>query len=177
MFQRILSRFQKKRNVHLLYSKIVEQARLPEFYLEMGVDDSVDGRFDMILLHMFLVIKRLEEEGDSEQMLQRQLQEVFVTDMDRSLREMGVGDMSVGKQVKKMSVAWFGRSKAYREALEADDDNKLLEEALTRNVFRGEPEESVKQLARYVQHCSSSLRQQNIHDMKAGPDFSSPLAQ
>lgn len=173
MFENFFSRFASKKDVYLLYSIIVEQARTPAFYLEFEVEDTVDGRFDMILLHLFLILKRLEEEGEGELKLQRQLQEAFVTDMDRSLREMGVGDMKVGKHVKKMSVAWFGRAGAYREALAADDENRLLEDALKRNVYRDEPRESVSKLALYVRACSSTLRAQAIQDIKAKPTFAS----
>ena len=175
MFKGFFSKFQRKKDVHILYSKIVKQARSPEFYLDYGVDDSVDGRFDMILLHLFLILHRLEEEDEAELLLQRHLQEVFVTDMDRSLREMGVGDMSVGKQVKRMSVAWFGRSKAYAEALAAEDENRQLETVLSRNVFRDEEGGDVKRLASYVRRSVESLHDQDIRDMKNEPNFSSPV--
>lgn len=173
MLKKFFSGFQRKRDVYQLYSQIVEQARTPAFYLEYGVGDTVDGRFDMILLHLFLILQRLEEEGESQSKLQRQLQEAFVTDMDRSLREMGVGDMSVGKQVKKMSVAWFGRAEAYREAL-TDADNNALEDALCRNVFRDDSKGDVARLALYVRACCDSLSHQSIHDIKVKPVFASP---
>ena len=173
MLEKFFSGFQRKRDVYQLYSKIVEQARTPAFYLEYGVADTVDGRFDMILLHLFLVLQRLEDEGESQAKLQRQLQEAFVTDMDRSLREMGVGDMSVGKQVKKMSVAWFGRAGAYREALTVED-NIALEEALSRNVYRDDSNGDVTRLALYVRACRNGLSQQSIHDIKGKPVFASP---
>ena len=175
MLEKFFSGFQRKKDVYQLYSKIVEQARTPAFYLEYGVADTVDGRFDMILLHLFLVLQRLEDEdeGESQAKLQRQLQEAFVTDMDRSLREMGVGDMSVGKQVKKMSVAWFGRAGAYREALTALDNN-ALEEALSRNVYRDDSNGDATRLALYMRACRDGLSQQSIQDMKDKPIFASP---
>ncbi len=176
MFKRFFSKFQDKKDVYELYGKIVEQARNPEFYLKYGIEDSLDGRFDMILLHLFLVLRRLEEEGEAEGLLQRHLQEAFVTDMDRSLREMGVGDMSVGKQVKKMSVAWFGRSSAYREALAMDDDNKQLIETLNRNVYRDKPNPAAEKLAGYVRTCCDSLQKQSLEKLRVDPDFIAPHA-
>lgn len=173
MLEKFFSGFQRKKDVYQLYSKIVEQARTPVFYLEYGVADTVDGRFDMILLHLFLILHRLEEEGERQAKLQRQLQEAFVTDMDRSLREMGVGDMSVGKQVKKMSVAWFGRAGAYREALTALDNN-ALEEALSRNVYRDDSSGDARRLALYMRACRDGLSQQSIDDIKDKPIFASP---
>ena len=172
MFKKFFNGFQRKRDVYQLYNIIVEQARTPAFYLEFEVEDTVDGRFDMILLHLFLILQRLEREGELEERLQRELQEAFINDMDRSLREMGVGDMSVGKQVKKMSVAWFGRSKAYSKALEVDD-NKLLEDALNRNIYRDDPKNSAVRLSQYVRASYASLNQQSVDDIKVKPMFAS----
>ena len=170
MLKKFFGKFKNKEAVYALYGMIVKQARRPEFYLDYGVDDSVDGRFDMILLHLFLLVYRLEEEGDDEALLQRHLQEAFVSDMDRSLREMGVGDMNVGKQVKKMSVAWFGRAKAYRDALQSDN-NQLLIEALDRNLYRDENSEFSPQIAQYMRDCSKKLHEQNIEAVKVAPAF------
>lgn len=92
-----------------LYEAAVGQARLPEFYLEMGVADTLDGRFDMIILHVYLLARRLRQDGGrNAAKLQESLFEVMFADMDRSLREMGVGDLSVGKQVKRMAKAFLG---------------------------------------------------------------------
>ena len=174
MFKTFFNKFQRKKDVYSLYSKIVDQARSPEFYMDYNVEDTVDGRFDMILLHLFLLLYRLEDEGEEEGMLQRQLQEAFVTDMDRSLREMGVGDMNVGKHVKKMSVAWFGRAAAYRDALDANDNNAMLVEALKRNVYRDKDNAASSKLASYVVACCDTLREQSVHDIKIQPNYSSP---
>lgn len=117
-----------------LYGRIVQAARHPGFYDSLGVKDSVDGRFDMIVLHLHLVLDRLSRiEGEESRDLQREVQEVFVTDMDRSLREMGVGDLSVGKKVRTMAAACHGRLVAYGAA----GDRDQLADALERNVWRG----------------------------------------
>ncbi len=118
-----------------LYDRIVAAARAPALYRSAGVADSVDGRFDLIALHAFLVFHRMSgveawpSVGD-------RLANRIMTDMDRSLREMGVGDMSVGKKMKKLATAFYGRLDAYWGAVQ-DDAPDALERALVRNVYRG----------------------------------------
>ncbi len=118
-----------------LYAKIVAQARRPVFYQRYAVADSLDGRFDLIVLHLHLVLKRLGGLMGGET-LQRALQEVFFADLDRSLREMGVGDLSVGKRVKQMARAFYGRVAAYDMPLR-EGDREALAAALVRNLWRG----------------------------------------
>ena len=137
MFEKLFDYFRDKTPAYTLYGKLVEAARHPSFYERYGVSDSVDGRFDMILLHMFMVIERLEASKKDTGYLMRDLQEAMIADMDRSLREMGVGDMMVGKQVKSMGKAWFGRREGYSAALNSDTPDANLQEALHRNVYRG----------------------------------------
>jgi cytochrome b pre-mRNA-processing protein 3 len=112
------------------YEAIVAAARHPVFYADWGVPDTLDGRFDMISLHAFLVLDRLK--GVEEAFRQGLVDELFA-DMDRSLREMGVGDLSVGKKVRKMAEVFYGRVAAYDAALERGPE--ALEAAIARNVF------------------------------------------
>ena len=131
----ILTRLFAKKpgSVRTVYEAIVAAARQEKFYLDYGVTDTLDGRFDMISLHLFLVLDRLRN-GDAEvEDFRRRLTDEFFADMDRSLREMGVGDLSVGKKVRKMAEAFYGRVRAYSVALEAND--KALTDALARNVY------------------------------------------
>ncbi len=138
MFSWLFSSSKSKKTAYKLYGKLVDQAREPAFYKDFGVDDTIDGRFDMIVLHLFIVERRLSLEGDATALIRRQLQEAMFADMDRSLRELGVGDMGIGKEVKKMGVAWFGRLKAYGGALDEDDPKVALSAALSRNLYRSE---------------------------------------
>lgn len=117
-----------------LYRAIVTAARHQRFYAEWAVPDTVDGRFDMIVLHLFLVLNRLRN-GKVHERLSQDLTDAFFDDMDRSLREMGVGDLSVGKKVRKMAEACYGRLAAYEKAMEQNDS--ALELALERNVYAG----------------------------------------
>ena len=116
-----------------LYAEVVRQSRLPVFYLEGGVPDSLDGRFDLIALHAFLALRRLKHEGAAGQSLGQALFDILFADMDQSLREMGVGDLGVGRRVKAMASAFYGRIAAYDEGLERGDT--ALGDALRRNLY------------------------------------------
>lgn len=118
-----------------LYAEAVRQARTPVFYDGLGVPDTLDGRFEMISLHVFLLIDRLRRDGEEGRELAQALFDAMFTDMDVCLREMGVGDLSVGKKVKQMAEGFNGRSIAYSEALEAGEPGEPLREALRRNVY------------------------------------------
>jgi cytochrome b pre-mRNA-processing protein 3 len=116
-----------------LYGSLVKQARQPGFYLHCGVPDTVDGRFDMILLHAFLVLRRLKRDRRHTAELGQALFDLMFADMDRNLREMGVGDLAVGRRIKAMAEAFYGRIAAYEAGL-ADD--AMLADALKRNLYR-----------------------------------------
>jgi len=118
-----------------MYNAAVAAARRPAWYIEGGVPDTVDGRFDMIAAMLSLQLLRLEAEGDRYAAENAQLAELFVEDMDGQLRESGIGDVVVGKHIGRMMAALGGRLGAYRDALTGDNS---LEEALTRNLYRGE---------------------------------------
>lgn len=125
---------QRRESAFALYSRAVGQARDPGFYGALGVPDSVDGRFEMIALHVYLILRRLKAEGQEAADLSQELFDAMFADMDRALREMGVGDLSVGKKVKVMARGFFGRIKAYDDGLEAADP-AVLAEAMRRNLY------------------------------------------
>ena len=118
-----------------VYEAIVAAARRPAFYTGFGVADTVDGRFDMISLHAFLVLDRLK---GKEQAFRQGLVDELFRDMDRSLREMGVGDVSVGKKVRKMAEVFYGRVAAYDRGFE--EGATSLAAAIARNVFPDDPD-------------------------------------
>lgn len=116
-----------------LWNAVVQTARAPHWYVEGGVPDTLDGRFDMISLVLALVLHRIDE--DSGQALAGvQLTELFVTDMDGQMRQIGFGDMVVGKQIGRMVGALGGRLGAYRAA----DGSEEMRAALVRNLWRGQ---------------------------------------
>lgn len=119
-----------------VYAALVEAARVPALFKAMGVGDDIDGRFDMIALVLGLAIDRLDRLGSPGEPLALALTERFVDDMDRNVRELGVGDLSVGKHVKRMAEALEGRRSGYGTALVLADQ-AALREALVRNLYRG----------------------------------------
>lgn len=152
----ILERLFKRREKSeaRLYGAIVAAARHPQFYEKMGVPDSIDGRFEMLVLHLYLVLNRLKGEGVEE--LRQRLTDEFFKDMDRSLRELGVSDVAVGKKVRKMAESYYGRVTAYDRALKAGPLE--LEKALARNVYSDGPAAaSTTALADYVESAVQSL--------------------
>ena len=124
----------KTRRARELYDAVVGQAREAAFYRDHCVPDTLDGRFDMIVLHLFLVVARLRRVGREGEALAQALLEAMVDNMDSTLREIGVGDLSVGKRVKAMADAYHGRARAYEEAMQSADPD-VLGRVLRRNLF------------------------------------------
>lgn len=167
----------EERAVQHLYARLVERSRAPEFYLNCGVPDSLDGRFDMLVLHIFMILDRLAGRGEREDALVQALIDRLFADMDETLREMGVGDLSVGKKVKRMAEAFYGRSRAYREGL-ASEDGDALADALRRNLYRaaeGTPSQ-VSEMADYIRRECAMLAEQPVDALLAedGPRFGPP---
>jgi cytochrome b pre-mRNA-processing protein 3 len=167
-FRRFFNPTTSAKTAREIYLLIVAKARQPYFYAELGVPDTVDGRFDMIALHAILVIESLTQGGKASKALSQQLFDEMFADMDRSLREMGAGDLSVGKKVRKMAEVFYGRAKAYREVLAKDDENGLTA-ALARNVYGGEVQrpENARRLARYVMAAAKLLSASRMSDTHA----------
>lgn len=143
------------------YQEIIGQSRLPVFYTRFGVPDTLDGRFDLLVLHTALVLIRLKgAKGESEAFSQGLFDTLF-TDMDQSLREIGVSDISIGKKVKEMGRAFYGRLEAYEAALQAPvgEREDALSRALLRNLYRGESaaEAHTGEMAGYVRAQAAYL--------------------
>lgn len=155
----IFSFSREKQTAHKLYAAIVEQARQPAFYRDLGVADSFDGRFDLISLHMILVMRRLKDDRELTGKLSQALFDYMFDDIDMNLREMGFGDMGVLKRVKKMAQAFYGRLESYDRGLE-QDDNADLTSALARNLFLDERAtgENTAAIAAYMRRQSAHLR-------------------
>ena len=142
-----------------LYAALVAQARRPEFYARLGVPDSLDGRFEMVALHTFLVLRRLKSDAQASEARQA-LVDLFVEDMDANLREMGAGDLGVGRRVKAMAQALYGRIAAYEAGLAGPQE--ALAGALRRNLFGTAAEPGpdppvLDGLAAYVRRESAGL--------------------
>lgn len=161
--------------IERLYGAIVAQARQPAFYMELGVPDTVEGRFELLLLHTFLVCHRLKGEGEVGLDLSQKVFDAFLDDMDRTLREMGIGDLSVPKRMKKIGQAFYGRTAAYDAALASG--REALTEALARNVLETEPHmPQAEALASYVLAARDLLSAQPLAHFSSGeaafPPFS-----
>lgn len=152
-----------------LYAAIVAQARAPVFFRDLGVPDTIDGRFEMVALHAFLVLVRLKAEGTAGADLAQALFDTFFEDMDRSLREMGASDLGVGRRVKAMAQGFYGRIRAYERGLAGTADE--LADALRRNLWGTVPSPSaahVAMLARYLRRQREALAAQPAADFAAG---------
>ncbi|MEH6631871.1 MAG: ubiquinol-cytochrome C chaperone family protein [Halopseudomonas aestusnigri] len=168
MFRKLFGRDSDSDAVHDLYVCIITQAREKDFYHEMSVPDSLDGRFDMITLHMFLILRRLKAENKVTAKFSQKLFDLMFSDMDLSLREMGVGDVGVGKRVKVMVQGFYGRISAYEEALTGEGAS--LETVLERNLYgtvKVTPETLI-QMKDYVLKQDKYLAEQDISRIMSG---------
>ena len=153
---------------HKAYCEIVAQARQPVFYTEFLVPDTVDGRFDLIVVHAVLYFRRMRGEGKQVSEFAQNVFDLFFGDMDASLREMGVSDTRVPKKVKVMGEAFYGRADAYIPAID-EGDTQALAAALGRNLFTDSPEPVAQlKLARYVQEAAEILSSQSSQDLLTG---------
>lgn len=154
---------------HALYSAILIQARLPVFYINFGVQDTVDGRFDMIVLHAHILFNRLKEGAAEDQDIAQAVFDLMFADMDQNLREMGVGDTGVSIRVKAMAEAFYGRATAYADGLREDDDTILIA-ALKRNLYRNSKanDEQIEGIAKYVRYQVAHLNSQYLARLNRG---------
>jgi cytochrome b pre-mRNA-processing protein 3 len=140
--------------IEAIYGTIVTQAREPLFYRDLGVPDTVNGRFDLLLLHLWMVLRRLKPLEAGGRLCQA-LFDRFCDDMDGNLREMGVGDLTVPKRMRAFGEAFYGRAAAYDLALTAGAEP--LAQALCRNILGGEQIEQARRLAVYAEAAIAAL--------------------
>jgi cytochrome b pre-mRNA-processing protein 3 len=167
-----LAGFLRRRDKHeraafQLYGSAVTAARDPYLYATLGIPDTLDGRFDAIGLYVFLTIRRLNAAPDPGPALAQSVFDAMFLDMDTNLREMGVGDMSVGKRNRAMWEAFHGRSAAYSTAW---PDAAALAAALTRNIWRGgePPPSAPPALVNIARAQAACLDSQELSAMTAG---------
>ena len=141
-------------NVDTTYCIIVDQSRNPSFYKELLVPDNIDGRFDVLTLHMFFVFSRLKKEEQKAGQFSHLLFDTMFVDMDQSLREMGVGDLSVGKRVKDMGKALLGRIEVYDKAFEGTDSE--IEASIVRNIYRGD-QTRLREVRKLIDYSKRSI--------------------
>ena len=117
-----------------MYKHIVKQSRTKEFYLNFRIPDTIDGRFELIVLHFFLLERTLDKEIKKDQLIYKELLEIMYKDFDMSLREIGVGDLSVGKKIYQMTEAFSGRLFAYRK-FNNKKNYGSIGKAIKRNIY------------------------------------------
>ncbi len=175
MLFRLFRRDPQAATIAALYGAIVAQARRPAFYLAYGVPDTAEGRFEMIVLHLALLCRRLGRAEPAARSAAHSLSQgvfdMFCRDMDHNLREMGVTDLGVPKKMRRLGEAFYGRLGAYDRALAADGEQALAA-ALARNAVPGP---AASALARYVRATAKQLDALPIEDFRAGRlSFSEP---
>ncbi len=151
--------------ISALYGMIVAQARLPVFYRDYAVPDTVNGRFELIILHLALLLDRLSAD-EALRPLGQELFDHFCRDMDHNLREMGIGDLAVPKHMRRVGEAFYGRAQAYRAGLE-EGDGKALVGALVRNIYAGSAAAPAARLAAYTREAVRELGAQDSGELAA----------
>ncbi len=180
MFQWLKRKAETRRIGHDIYERIVAQARDPAFFRDMGVPDTMEGRFEMIVLHLALVLDRLKTEGTPGQRLGQRLMEHLVADMDDALRQIGIGDMGVPRRVKKAAAAFVERSRDYMQALsllpaQGGSTEDTLAAALLRHVYAttsdvaaAAPMPGASKLAAYTRRAAAHLARAPADDLFEG---------
>jgi len=164
----ISSLFRKDRvriQAETLFGEISAQARNPSLFLAGGAPDTVEGRFEMLALHLFLAVRRLRADAPAHDKLSRAIQELFFQELDSALRELGVGDLSVGRKIRALAEAFYGRADAYDRAISEGSD--ALADAIARNALETDNAEKGRLLAGYVIAAVRKLDNENAGNLAA----------
>ena len=151
-----------------LYASAAAQARSPAFYAALGAPDTVEGRFELFTLHVALLLLRLKGRGERASETSQQLFGSFVRGLDDALREMGVGDVVVGKRMRKLGEAFYGRMRSYELALAKRPDLTDLQALIARTVFDGAPAGRPDALAAYAASATDGLEATALDELLAG---------
>jgi cytochrome b pre-mRNA-processing protein 3 len=151
-----------------LYDSAAAQARSPAFYAVMGAPDTVEGRFELYTLHVALVLRRLKGQGSQAAETAQGLFDAYVKALDHGLREMGVGDLSVGKKMRKLGEAFYGRVKNYDEAFAALPDTVALAAIIGRTILIDQPDAQTAALVGYATTAVAGLDAQPLDALLQG---------
>jgi len=151
-----------------LYAAVVEQSRSPALYQGLGAPDTVEGRFELYTLHVVLLLDRLNAGGEAAKDVSQALFDAYVKALDDALREMGVGDLSVGKKMRRLGEAFFGRVKSYHAAFAALPDEAPLRGLVTRTVYAEADAAPAAALCAYVAGQRAHLAAQPLEGLLAG---------
>lgn len=145
-----------------LYSVAVQQARQPDFYVRLGVRDETEARFELYSLHVVLLLHRLKGQGEIATEVAQALFGAYIQALDSALREMGVGDLSMAKKMRKLGEAFYGRVNAYDVALANLPDITELSAVIARTVYADIENAPVEVLSDYAVRCVAALAQQPL---------------
>jgi cytochrome b pre-mRNA-processing protein 3 len=151
-----------------LYASAVAQARSAIFYRDFGVRDSLEGRFELFSLHVIFLIERLKGQGDAAAETSQAVFDSYVKGLDDAFREIGVSDTAVGKKMKKLAGAFYGRLKAYDEAVATLPELAGVTDFLARTVFEERGEGDLSALSSYVIKTREALAEQPLEGLLQG---------
>lgn len=164
-----------KKAVEALYAQTVVQARRPVFYTDMGAPDRIDSRFELYTLHVLLLILRLREEGRTGADAAQDLFDTYASALDNTLRELGVGDVAVGKKMRKLGEALYGRMGVYEAAILAEDGDALAL-ALARNIMEADSVmPGMQALSDYAMRTRAALANQPFDGVLRAPAWPEPM--
>lgn len=169
MLQWISRHTSRRRNAHNLYGSIVAMTRAPSLYCELRVPDTLEGRFEMHTLHMFVFLDCLGRGGDDGAPLRQELVDQFFADMETTTRQAGVGDLAVPRKMRRLAAVFSDRLTAYRAAI-ADSDTRALPNLLANNIY-AESEQGAQcatSLARYIRRLRTDLSSLSLGKFEAG---------
>jgi len=168
MFEKLFRPRSGGRLAEPLYDAAVGQARDPIFYTRLGVADRIDARFELYTLHVLLLVMRLRDEGEAVAEAGQELFDTYVSALDNALRELGEGDVSVAKKMRKLGEALYGRMAAYEPALRAGD-TAALAASLARNVYESDDGSTAEALAGYAIASRDQLAAQSLQAVVKAP--------
>ena len=177
MFKALFGRNVHADLAHALYGTVVARARDPHFYLNYQVPDTLDGRFELLVMHLFLLHNRLKDEGHGSRQISQLVFDAFIDDMDAALREVGVGDQSVPKKIAKMTQVFYGRTGAYEKALQDQNVVGSLADVIKRNLYPdADSKDAEMDLARYMAWQVRNLADKSADDItQSKAVFAGPL--
>lgn len=170
MLQNLFRPSSRTRIGEALYEQAVRQARDPAFYRDLGVADRIDARFELYTLHVLLLVMRLRDEGERGGEAGQDLFNTYVSALDNVLRELGVGDVVIGKKMRKLGEALYGRMTTWETSLR-DEDAEGLAAGLARNVYESENAAAGSALAAYALASRARLAAQPFETVVRAPDW------
>ncbi|MFD0915603.1 ubiquinol-cytochrome C chaperone family protein [Pseudahrensia aquimaris] len=181
MFKALFKAFQGNQSPHALYGAVVAQSRQTVFFEHMGVPDTMNGRFEMMCIHVYLALRRMKREGVDNAQFNQDFFDIFIDDMEAGLREAGVGDTTVPKRIKKMSRIFYGQAKVWEEvdlendSLSVAQKAELLLPMLQRNLYPdSDASPDLVLLSDYMVRAYDLLNSLHLATVKKGVDVFPP---